>query len=348
MPGFDTIVGQRLPVQLLRQFIHSGNIPHALLFTGIPGIGKGTIAKIFAMALNCGMGPQNHRDQAAPIEILPCWECVVCKKIIQGHHPDVINIAPEKASLGIDRIRALLAILSMKPFNARHRVVIIDQAQSLTAEAGNALLKALEEPPPGTIIILIAPQKADLLTTIVSRCRSIHFQPLTPGELQQLLHRDSNLADAQSALIAELAGGSLERARLLASHQWQAFREWLLLAMGFVRPNKSESRPIPLALAFAGQMAQHKERIQDLFDILNSWLRDLAVFTYDQKGVFNRDHRSALAQMRSGLSNQAVLNMWEIVQKAQKDIAANGNIRLSLEVMALAMASATANHASSA
>ena len=118
MPGFESIIGQNLSVRLLQTFLRNGTLPHALLFTGIEGIGKRTTANILAMALNC-------RDKKiSPVN--PCGKCRSCRQISSGSHPDVITIEPQNGYLRIDQIRKLLGSLSMKPFSAEHRVVVRD------------------------------------------------------------------------------------------------------------------------------------------------------------------------------------------------------------------------------
>lgn len=342
MPGFDVIIGQRLPVGLLQQFMSKGTIPHAMLFTGISGIGKLTVAKTFAMALNCRQNPPDHPQDTVDGQP-PCGKCPTCLKISNERHPDVIALKPQKGTLRIDQIRNLLGTLAMKPFSARHRVVIIDEAQTLTLEAGNALLKVLEEPPPDTILLLISVQKSGLLPTIVSRCRHIHFQPLSSQDLATLLSHHQGLAPEQASVIANLAGGSYEKARLLASGKWQDMRNWLIQAVGLGQSRSQGSAAITAAMALAAQLAQRKDRIDDILDILSTWLRDLAVLPYAAEGVINADCRPVLEQVRSRLSDQTLLGMWKAVQNAQKDIAANGNLRLTMEIMTLGLAGCAAH-----
>ena len=342
MPGFDAIIGQRLPVRLLQQFVLTGAIPHALLFTGISGVGKYTLAKTFAMALNCHRHSSPSINETAESITLPCGTCAACHKIEHERHPDVIFLKPQKASLRIDRIRGLLGTLAMKPFSARHRVVIIDDAHTMTQEAGNALLKVLEEPPSDTILVLITSQKEKLLPTIVSRCRHIQFQPLSAEDLATLLVRHQAVAPDQASIIADMADGSLEKATMLALDKWHAVRNWVACAAGLAPSGSQSPSAFATAMAFAAQMAQHKDQINQFLEILGTWLRDLAIIAYQGAQVVNADCRMELQQVRSGLSEQAILGMWQLVQNAQKDIAANSNLRLTMDLMALDLAACMA------
>ena len=186
MPGFESIIGQDRPIRILTTFLQNGTVPHALLFTGIEGVGKQSAAVTFAMACNCtGDFSENKfewRDNrtaddhstADPRHITnPCGNCKPCRKIESKNHPDIIRIKPSGVFIKIDQIRALCQTLAMKPYEAGIRVVLISDAQAMNPAAGNALLKVLEEPPTGTILILVANHTADLLPTIVSRCRHI-------------------------------------------------------------------------------------------------------------------------------------------------------------------------------
>jgi DNA polymerase-3 subunit delta' len=332
VPGFETIIGQQSPVRILKTLLRSNDIPHALLFTGINGVGKRTAARIIAMTLNC-------RQQLPPSDA-PCGTCPSCRQIQSGKHPDVPLIEPQANLLRIDRIRELLAALSMKPFSARHRVVIIADAQCMNPEAANALLKMLEEPPAHTLLILTASQKSDLLPTIVSRCRHIRFNPLIPRDLTALLKQDPNADAGYAATAAMLSGGSLTRARQLAMPLWRQRREWVIRAAGLDRkdPQEAGCPDMALALAFAGQIAQKKDAVQDLLDILKTWIRDLSILPHHPDLVINSDRMAVLAEVRSRLNERQLLDMWQAVEKAQKDIAARANLRLTVDVMALSMA----------
>jgi DNA polymerase-3 subunit delta' len=331
VPGFETIIGQQLPVRILQTLLRSATLPHALLFTGPSGVGKRMTARVVAMALNC-------RDHRSPMDN-PCGNCPACRQIHGGKHPDILLIEPQANLLRIDQIRALLATLSMKPFSARHRMVIIADAHCMNPESANALLKVLEEPPARTMLILTALQKADLLPTIVSRCRHIRFKPLGSRDLISLLTQAPEIDPGYAPTAAALSGGSLSRAKQLAMPEWRQRRDWVIRAAGLDHPEpRTDPASMTLALAFAGQLAQKKDMVQDLLDILKTWIRDLSIWPYHPELVINKDHKATLNEVRAGLSEKQLLSMWQAVEKAQKDIAARANLRLTVDVMALSMA----------
>jgi len=335
--GFETIKGQDLPVRLLQLFLRTARIPHALLFTGIEGVGKRTTARLFARALNCsGISISAAGNDSG--DVRPCDHCRSCRQIQAGGHPDIIEVTPRKGMLRIDQIRDVISVLALKPFGAAHRVVIIAEAQTLNPEAGNALLKILEEPPAGTILILTAPQGTDLLPTIASRCRHIRFNPLCVDDLAALLMRQQELGPEQAQTLAEVADGSYTKALRLAESRWSEHRDQLVRAAGLDRPAALKQRSATLALAFAVGLTLQKERTNGDLEILKTWIRDLSVWNYRPRHIVNRDRGTTLQTMRANLRDEQLALLWEAVEKAQKAVAGNSNLRLTLDVMALHMA----------
>lgn len=335
IPGFEPIVGQDSPIRILQRFLRRAAVPHAMLFTGIEGIGKRSTARAAAMALNCRQGTKSVEEGPAAAFDQPCRKCTFCRQVMDAKHPDIIEIVPRKGILRIDQIRGLLATLAMKPFSAVYRVVIICDAHKMNREAGNALLKILEEPPKGTILILTARQRSDLLPTIVSRCRHIRFNPLSADNIAGLLAEAVELDAPRSKTLAKAAGGSYTRALNLAQGGWRQRRDWLIRAAGLDRIDHQERLASTLALAFAFELARDKARIDEDLETMKSWIRDLAIWPFQPQEVINGDRSEALQQVRGHLSDRQLTQMWETLEKAQKDIAGNANLRLTLDVMAL-------------
>lgn len=306
-----------------------------MLFTGLAGVGKRTTARIVAMALNC-----RQREISASN---PCGNCRSCRQIFSGNHPDVPLIEPRGNLLRIDQIRALLAVLAMKPFSAEQRVVIIAEAHRMNPEAANALLKMLEEPPANTNLILTGFQKSDLLPTIVSRCRHIRFNPLSARDLVTLLKKEPEITEGFAQTAASLSGGSLTKARQLSMPIWQQRRDWIVRAAGLNYPGQPGTDTPAMALAFAAQLTRKKDQVQDLLEILKTWIRDLAIWPYRPDLVINCDQKQTLGNVRAAMDDNRLLAMWTAVDKAQKDIAAKANLRLSVDVMALSMAGCLIN-----
>jgi len=332
VPRFSDIAGQKQPISLLQTFLRNSTLPHALLFTGIEGIGKQAVATALAMALNCGRAT----DGASQLE--GCSQCRSCRQIASGTHPDIIQIAPSGNIVRIEQIRQLLTKLAMKPHSAVRRVVIVTDSHRMNPEAGNALLKVLEEPPSNTSLILTAHQQSDLLPTIVSRCRHIRFQPIPLDILRHQLEAHHGIAPDVAEQAAGMAGGSLKKALAFTDPGWQQDRQWVLRASGLDRPDHAAQRALSNALAFSAQMAQRKDRVQDLLEILKIWIRDLIVWPHGPTLVMNRDSGERLETIRGQISGEHLIAIWDCVDQAQKAVAANANMRLTLDIMAIRMA----------
>ena len=191
-------------------------------------------------------------------------------------------------------------------------------------------------------MILTALQRSDLLPTVFSRCRHIRFSPLCVDDLAELLIKQQGMKHEQARMLAEVADGSYTRALRLSEAQWSEHRDWVVRAAGLDRPASIRTRSAASALAFAAQLALHKERVESDLEMLKGWIRDLGVLVHQPRHVINRDRATLLQAMRAHISDEQVTSLWEAVQHAQKAISANSNLRLTLDVMALHMAEVTA------
>ncbi len=337
MFGFSTISDQVQPVLLLRSFIRNRTVPHALLFTGAQGVGKQDAAKRLAMALNCcdpvAPAPDNSKNPGSFTD--PCGKCRSCVKIISGTHPDIIHIRPKGAFIRIDQIRNLLSTLSMKPYEAAYRVVIISDADAMNPESGNALLKMLEEPPDRTILVLNTRQRSDLLPTVVSRCRHIRFNPISRKRLKQYLVDRKDMAPETAGTLAGFSNGSLSRALDIDKNNWLTRRDWLIDAAGLDQPGEMTHQPENRLFAFSEKLARKKEGLDDDLEGIKSWLMDLLVFSYAPQKVVNRDRLEIIKRVSKTVKKQLLIAQYGAVQKAQKKLRANANPRLTLDVMML-------------
>ena len=194
-------------------------MPHALLFVGPEGVGKHTFALRLAQALLCERVPEGELD--------PCEACPGCLQVMAGTHPDVLRVGkPEdRQELPIRVIRDLCIDLGLKPMSGRRKLAIVDDADDLNDEAANAFLKTLEEPPPGSTLILVGTSSEGQLDTILSRCRVVRFDPLTEADLAEVLLEQGFCESKEEAdRLARLGEGSVARARGLADPALAEFR----------------------------------------------------------------------------------------------------------------------------
>ena len=225
---WDSLRGQARAVDYLRQTAAARRLAHALLFAGPSGVGKGLTARLLAMSLFC------ERSTDAALDA--CGECRDCRLMEAGNHPDFLSVAcPEgKSELPIELLvgsldnrgrEGLCHDLSLRPMLARRRVAVIDDADRMSNESANALLKTLEEPPPYALIILLAADLGRILPTIRSRCQLVRFDPLPIGDVADLVGQLGWTEDTdQARAAAEMSGGSLSVAQQLLDPQLQATR----------------------------------------------------------------------------------------------------------------------------
>ena len=203
---FAELVGQQHVVRTLENAIRTGRVAHAYIFSGARGVGKTTTARILAKALNCVQGPTPQ----------PCNRCPSCLEIAAGNSLDVLEI-DAASNRGIDQVRELREMVRYAPAGGRHKVVILDEAHMLTAEASNALLKTLEEPPENVIFVMATTEPEKLVDTIRSRAQHFHFRALSFAEivraLEAIAQQEGFAAEAGAlAVIARAADGSLRDA----------------------------------------------------------------------------------------------------------------------------------------
>jgi DNA polymerase-3 subunit delta' len=336
VPGFDSIIDQERPIRILASFLTHGTIPHALLFTGIEGVGKRTAAIAFAMACNCTGGQKGAGPAGGPpASARACGECSACRKIAAGLHPDVLRVAPDGSQIKIEQVRELCQSLALKPYEAAVRVAVIAEAHRLTTAAGNALLKMLEEPPDRTVLILTAPQTADLLPTIVSRCRHLRFKPIARRHLAAMLIRAYGFTAEEAALTAAMANGSVTRALAMQRSHWVRRRNWFLSELAAL-----PRLPAASLLVLAERVARVKEDIPDYLELAASWVRDLAVVRHDPERIVHKDLGAEIAAAAHSVGEGMAPLASQALADTQRRIQANANPRLSLETLLVRLAAA--------
>lgn len=202
---FEEVAGQQHIVKTLKNALSSGKIAHAYLFAGPRGTGKTTMAKLFAKALNCEHGIGNQ-----------CNECQNCKSIIDGSHPDVLEL-DAASNNGVDEIRELIDKVKYGTILGRYKVYIIDEVHMLSTGAFNALLKTLEEPPEHVIFILATTEPHKILPTILSRCQRYDFEKVSDQDIRErikIILEEENVQYNERAinLIIKLADGGMRDA----------------------------------------------------------------------------------------------------------------------------------------
>lgn len=332
--SFSRILGQQRAKQFLTMVMARERLPHAYLFTGIPGIGKTTTAIALAMVLNC-REPRNDEG---------CGRCASCRQLIGGNFPDFLSIRPQGQNIRIDQIRDLNRTLSFAPVFGRYRVSVIYQAERMTAEAANSFLKTLEEPPPGNILILNATEPLDLPPTIVSRCQRVSFQPLSIQDMTNWLVNERGLEEGTAVVLAKISTGSLGHALKMCEAGFVDKRqEWLLRLIKL--PSLSEEEALEMALECVKEdgrtgfdaLEPSGAGLTDMLAIWETWYRDLLVLRVGGPThlLINADLSHELKNFAGNSSIQNLRDSVFIVDRAQRDLRQMRNTKLVMEHIVL-------------
>jgi len=301
----------------------SGRVSHAYLFSGPEGVGKMTTAMAFAAALMC----------QCPTEGDGCGECDGCRKVFRGLHPDVSIIRPDGSTVKINQIRQLTAGVQMGPATGRWTVRIVDGADLMTVEAANSMLKTLEEPLPGVIIILVAARPQALLPTIISRCQHMYFQPLLKYQLVQGMIRVAGVPEEEVLLAASLAGGSMGKALGLLTGGVAARDRAYGVIQGLI------GAPVEEILALAGDCAGKREDVVVLLEMIMVWFRDAMLYNEtDGRHLINWDRVNEIQELAGCLTTGRILEIINDIERAKGSLAASANIQIALEALFLRLA----------
>ncbi len=360
MVGF---IGNARAVAALQRALVSPSPPHAWLFVGPEGVGKATLARRLAQALNCDVvvpgtdvGAQKqrndngalerHRDVAEPLQgFEPCGECARCRRIEAGIHADVQTVTVEAEEDGrlhkgisVDQVREIERSLVLNPFEGRMRVVIVDPADALSEEAQNAFLKTLEEPPPQAVLVLVATREVLLLPTVRSRCRRLELGLARATEIEEALLGGSGAAEpttaSSAALLARLAGGragwALEAARDPAALERRA----ALLAEAGSLGTLSLSDRFDLAERLAERFRADRAEVFARLAGWEGWWRDvLLVQCGAAAAAVNQDMTAELEAAAAGRPGEATYAFLTALRSCREQLEANVQARIALDAL---------------
>jgi DNA polymerase-3 subunit delta' len=318
------IIGNSRAKTLLNIALTEKRVVHAYLFYGPAGIGKTTFARALAAALLCGKGGTDA-----------CGQCSVCRRVDEGKFPDFFVVEPVGNSIKIEQVRNLQRKAQFKPYEAKLKVYLIDQAEHMTNEAANCLLKILEDPPIDTIFLLTAVNLYNLLPTIISRCQLISMTRASRDEINNLL-LDIMVDKDAAALIAALADGLPGKARKMAESgkaleiRQEVFNLVEKLAVGNVNE----------ILILAEEMEKKKEVLPDILDQLLIWFRDQLIWlqTGNDRLLVNIDCTDRLKSLTPKTDKEYITGGISDILQARRQIKQNVNLRLTLEVLFLRLA----------
>lgn len=316
--SFQELYGHTAVKRILTKDLLNNRISNAYVFCGVPGVGKRTGAALFARAMVC----ENKTD------VPPCNNCSACKKAMSGNHPDIVvlNKPQDRASIGIEDVReTVLHEVSMRPYLAKRRVFIVADADRLTPEAQNALLKVMEEPPEYATFILCTTQREALLDTVLSRCVEVPFQPLAEEVICQYL-QDCLPDSSSAALYAKLGHGSIGAALTFAndpdtlSQLNDSVNNLVCLTRG-----RGEIRKV------ADNFIGHKEQFDRFTDFSMTFLRDCVNMLCGlEESVIYATKKSEMRVMLQTLGKRTLISAFDRILTLKIRIKQNINFNAAV------------------
>ncbi len=315
---FKDIKGEASAISFLKNAVSRGRVASAYIFLGPSGCGKKLTAVNFAKLLNC----------SGPIEGEPCERCVSCTKIGSSAHPDVLVLEKEekKAEFGIDIVLEAIRSISLKPYEARKKVYILDGADLMSEEAQNAVLKTLEEPPQDAVLILLVEDIQTIPATIKSRSQIVKFFPMPAADIEKILRDDHAIDSKDAAVLARLSMGNIERALKDSSN---GFLDKRIMVINSLRSKK----------IFDSDFEKMKRGDFDGYlDIMLSWYRDVLVTkasTGKAADIFNIDRINDVVMEAKRLSFEYLDNAVNAVADAKEHLDRNANPKLTMSVLGI-------------
>ncbi|MGE5813383.1 MAG: ATP-binding protein [Acidobacteriota bacterium] len=333
MPLRD-IRGHRRLLELLAGAVGRKALPPTLLFDGPEGVGKYTTAMALAQALNC----------LQPIEFAGgrdgCGTCASCRKIARGTHPDIATIAPDDGSIKVDTIRdEVLQKSGFRPFEGRMRVFVVDQADSMVPQAQDALLKTLEEPPPGSVFILVSAVADSLLPTVRSRSYRLRFGRLSEVDVTQVLQQKHHFDEVQARAASAIADGSVGRALAAEQGELVEAREFAARLLQSVATGRAAQR-LEAGKAFvAGPRngAVDRSTMGDRLLAVSSILRDLGILASraEDSLLANADLKAQLGRLLPAFAADRVVRAFSSVDQAVSALERNASPKIVADWVSL-------------
>jgi len=326
---FSDVQAQDRAIGIIRAALRSGRVPHAWLFSGPDGVGKGMVARGLAAALVC----EREGDDG-------CGSCLPCRKVADRVHPDVVEVTPEGPGrlVKIDQVRAVSRTFRFAPYEGRHRVVLFPEADRLNEEASNALLKSLEEPPERTILVLVTARPQSLLDTIRSRCHAVRFSPL-PRELCARILCEQGVDPDEAPVAAALAEGSAGRAlELFRSGVLDVRRATVEAVGGLSAQRPGELFDLAADWTTGASAAEAREALRQRLDVLSSWYRDLLVVSSGGRADDLIHSDVAEQALGAGVAQAEALRCLDRIQEARGALELNAGARLTCERLLLGLA----------
>ena len=324
MGSFKDVVGHKDILKYISSAVENNRVSHAYILNGERGSGKKMLANLFAMTLLCETGDNE-----------PCGKCHSCKQAESGNHPDIIRVTHEKPnSISVDDIRTQVNnTVDIKPYQGPYKVYIIPQADMMTPQAQNAILKTIEEPPSYAVFLLLTENAETLLPTINSRCVMLKLRNIKDTLIKKYLMENLEIPDYKADMCTAFAQGNMGRAIMLAnSDHFNEIREEAVQL-----PKHISEMELNEIVAAVKNISVYKLEITDYLDIIMIWYRDVLLYkaTKEIDKVVFKDQLQSIKEQARKSSYEGIELILESLEKAKARLKANVNFDLVMELLFL-------------
>ncbi len=325
MQDFEQIIGHESIIQHLQNGIAAHKISHAYILHGEEGMGKKLLADTFAKTLQCEEGG-----------ILSCNRCKSCMQAESGNHPDIIHVTHEKASIGVEDIRLQVnGDIQVKPYSSQFKIYIIDDADKMTEQAQNALLKTIEEPPEYAVILLLVSNINVILPTILSRCVVLNLKPVDKQSIKEFLMERHQIPDYMAEMAAAFSGGNVGKAiKYASSEEFERMKDEVLHILKYI-----DDMELHEIISGLKTLTASKNSIEDYIDLMMLWYRDVLMYkaTMDPDLLLYRDELTFIKAQANTRSYEGLEKIIGAMEKAKIRLKANVNFDIAVELMLLSI-----------
>lgn len=325
MSDFQDIVGHEQLIAHIKSAIQMKKVSHAYIIQGDYDSGKKMLASVFAKTLQCEQKGSS-----------PCNKCVSCMQSDSGNHPDIIYVGHEKSSsIGIDDVRTQInGSIQVKPYSSEYKIYIVDEAEKMTVEAQNALLKTIEEPPSYGILMLLTTNLGKLLPTILSRCVVLQIKPVKDEKIKKHL-LSLGIDEEKASFSTAFAMGNVGKAiKVATSDEFQEIKNDCVHMLKYAK----DMEVYELILA-SKELTKYKLQIYDYLDFMLMWYRDILLLkaTGNANSLIYQEEYIALREGAKRSSYEGLQIVIEEIEKAKVRLHANVNFELAMELLWIAI-----------
>lgn len=324
MSGFKDVVGHTDIIQYIKSAVKEDKVSHAYILNGERGSGKRLLAGLFAQTLQCEQGGEE-----------PCYSCHSCSQAMSGNHPDIIRVTHEKPnSIGVDDIRVQInEDIQVKPYNGKRKIYIVPDADLMTVQAQNALLKTIEEPPAYAVIFLLTENAEALLPTICSRCVMLKLRNIKDTLVKKYLMERLEVPDYKADVCTAFAQGNIGKAAMLASSEH--FNDIKDEAVQLLK--NIDTMELADLVEAVKRVSAYKIEINDYLDVLMIWYRDVLIYkaTKNIDRVIFGEQIEYIRERAKKSSYEGIERILKALETAKTRLKANVNFDLVMELLLL-------------